>query len=330
MANSDLTIGILCRDRDPLVENAIASVLDLGRVLLLCSGTLKSDFVGHDEVALITHVWDHNFSHARNKLHELCSTPWIFHLDSDETLDPTSILVIHERISGPPEILKVSVMQENSRVLLPRLMPSTVRWQRPAHEIPVGPDPVAIEERVLIRHFTSDKKTQQERQLYKVRLIEEEFKRTRDPDLLFLCAIDYTFLNLTKARYYAHRFLNEFGGAASEKIETQSLLMEYTLAYLDGMSREDLPGAIRRLRRLIARRVDYAELWCLLGDLYFILGAHRQAIEMFENAIALGNYTPFLKENRLWLEMEKYDEYPRGRIVQCNEILEARPRGNTG
>ena len=322
----ELTIGILRRDDDPHIDETIKSIESLPVDILVISQQVFE----HPAARVVIKPWGDDFSRARNDLHRLSKGKWVFHLDSDETLDPTSISILMDEVNKEPAVVKVSVLSSGSRVMLPRLVPTRAKWKRPSHEIPIFNGPIRVEQRVLIRHTDLTEEESASRAMYNVSLLENEFERTKDPDLLFLCAIDYTFLNPDRCRYFANRFLHEFGSGPSEKMKMQCLLMEYTLAFIDGMSKKDIPGAIRRVRKLIAKRMDLSELWCLLGDLYLMLNSPTQAREIYENALVIGEGHDFMVEDRMWIDMDKYGDYPRARIQQCDKMIHSGIRGRTG
>lgn len=316
---SNLTVGILAPSLTPELQARVEVLGSLGWEIILL-GVEQAGGLG-GKIRAHPYKWEGDFSKARNRLHTLVSTPWVLHLDSDETLDPGSFDLINGVIRGDPCILKVSVLLGESRVFLPRLVVREAVWKRPCNEIPVGGFPIRVEPRVIIRHDEVPTSVKAKRVKEYLSLLEEEYRRTKDPDLLFVSAIQASFVDQAKARLYANTYLTNFPSWGSPKQRFQSLLMDYLLSFLDYQANE-IPRAIKRLQGLILREPKYSEFWCLLGDCYRQLGAIYQAREVYENALAIGRYTPILDEGREWFDMEKYGDYPRVMIEFCNKELD--------
>lgn len=322
VSSIELTIGILTRGLERGLKDTLSSARRIGLPILVVGPLVEPELAEDELTRWIDRGWTDNFSEARNELHHHTPTPWILHLDSDETIDPSSLSLLHNLTNGDQRIYRVSVLQDEARVLLPRLMPTDARWIRPVHEIPRHESGMTDEPRIHLRHHANPKE-QIEMCRYKHNILNTEYEKSKDPDYLFLSCMDASFFDLQLAKSHAKKYLQTFGSQGTAKGETQALLMEYMIAFVDGRGNVDLGSAIQRCRRLLLRRPEFAEFWCLLGDLYLLRGAPYQAKEAFENALALGQYSNFLSEDRIWVDMEKYGNYPRIRLAQCLDMIKS-------
>jgi hypothetical protein len=118
------------------VENAISKLQQ--------SGVINSP------VTLTYSAFRNDFSELRNKVNHYTRTPWVFHLDDDETLVPTVAENIRNIASqlysealtlvGMPRLNFIDGNQENSSTNLDfqfRLVQKNELWARPVHERPL-------------------------------------------------------------------------------------------------------------------------------------------------------------------------------------------------
>ena len=253
----NLTIGILSRAADSYVLDAVRSASGItNEILVLGPSPVKCEV---EEIRWEPYTWPDNFSTARNALNNLSSNDWVLHLDSDETLDPSAVPLLRQVVSQEQTIVKISVLLEEARVLLPRLVPKTAEWRRPVHEIPRHPGGTREEQRIHIHHRQLSPQERGDRLIANYYLIRNELESTKDPELLFLSAIDASFFNHQLARELATEYLKTFKSISSRKGRIQRDLMEYVIAFLDGRAGIDRKAATQRVRRLLYRRPDFAE-----------------------------------------------------------------------
>ena len=77
----------------------------------------------------------------------------------------------------------------------------------------------------------------------------------------------------------------------------------------------NINDSYKTIIRCLAEKPVMAEFWCLLGDIFYKTKDFNKAIQLYENAILLGQKR---WKTDMWpIELEKYEEYPKKMIDFC-------------
>lgn len=129
----------------------------------------------------------------------------------------------------------------------------------------------------------------------------------------------YAALRLLRAGNY-----QQFIVAANQSVfmglrGTKLIMLLYQMSLVEIYVLNNIPAAISRLAQCIAVNPTLAELWCLLGDAHYKLGAYGKAITFYENGMLLGSQRQNLDPYPL--EISKYKEYPQAMLKSCQEMI---------
>lgn len=268
--------------------------------------TLDSDLKGSDLRNDVQHRYD--FSH-------------FFYVESGESIADQSLPLL-QNLDLRDEIVRVLVKNESSVSFRPKLVPKDCLWKRPVMEIPIIDKPIRSDPRIVVEQDSISLETRYN--IYKS--LSAHLEKDSDPDTLFECAVLASFFDPTKARYYSNKFLSHHSGTIGKRKE-QTLLMRYLSCYLLFYRERRAAEAIREIRKVISLDPSFAEFWCLLGDCYLSLSSPIQAKEMFEMASLLGETSDLLNSERIWIDLDKYGDYPLARIEECDGFLQEKGSG---
>lgn len=133
---NDITLVMVVKDEAKGIENAILSALELVDYVIVSVDTKTTDKTA--EIAklyaddLQYHLWQNNFSVARNGVQKLVKTKWTLFLDGHEYI---------EKMGNIKELLKLDVeglvcyikMENGSKFMFPRIFRSHLRFENPVH-----------------------------------------------------------------------------------------------------------------------------------------------------------------------------------------------------
>ena len=123
--------------------------------------------------------------------------------------------------------------------------------------------------------------------------------------------------------YLGARRVQEFMSFASqylamdERLSMSSIMIRYNIAKVQ-LYQGKLEEAAKNILTCVAFHPNFAEFWCLLGDIFYKQGKYEKAKHMYENAIIIGKRR--LNTDKNPIEINKYDKYPKKMIANIDEI----------
>lgn len=320
-----ISVGILFDGEDSRIHEAIDSAKDFPEIVVLSP---RPEDWGPN-VKVVLYDWEDSFARARNRLQREASQDWVLHLDSDEKLLFSFRECRREIIGKDYGVFNIKINLGGQTILKPRLVKKNAEWIRRANEIPLHQKGQYSLSFLQIDHQELEPSEILRKHNYNFSLMLEEYEEVGDPELLFLCAIEKSFVDPASAKIYASKYINTFHSIRTPKMRTQYLLMKYLISSIDMEYYGDYKEARTKLRELVAEGPEFCEFWCKLGDVYFRSDSLEIAREMFSNALAFSRHID--PRGRIWADLTKYDFYPRERlstIEQITKIREENPKVN--
>lgn len=106
--------------------------------------------------------------------------------------------------------------------------------------------------------------------------------------------------------------------AMDRNASDSSIMLRYYMAQIE-LHAGDLKSASSNLLNCLCYKPEFAEFWCLLGDMLYKSQKYAKARCMYENAIIIGKRR---KNNDFYpVEIDKYGDYPRKMIDNIGEII---------
>jgi len=320
---STLAINIITTHDEPYLEDALkcAQRLEAECVIAYTGDVTRKEY----ETCLryfpnSTHVfaWNNNFSDARNFCKEKTKSDWVLWLDSDETIEESSIDKIKALIKNGPKNLwhKFKLIHGSTTMGQTRMFLNVekIRWIGAVHEKVVPETPPEYHADIEITHRVQNIARSSARNM--AIILEELQRKPNDPDANFYAAIEYHLIGQQmRALYHAEKFLYHY---PISEIDARKMYMRYLIAWINANHLRNYQKAIEILTAQLILNANIAEFWCLLGDVYLYLGKFPAATRFYKNAILMGMH----KFENMWLvDLDKYDSYPKLKISQCEQYL---------
>jgi len=293
MAQNTLAVCIIAKDEASSIARAIASVKPIAdEVIVVDTGSTDNtpDIARSLGAKVVRHVWEDDFSKARNAAIEAATCEWILFLDADETVCEESLDEVRSAISGDADAFFVRIESRvrsqagktfvNSFPRLFRRLPG-VEFEGRVHE-QVLPSLQRVGARIahsniVIRHAGYDltKEEMAEKLWRNCRLLEDDLERDPGNGL--------TLLHLGET----HNLLGNHGEAVqyySRAIENGRLPRE-----VESVCLQNLASALIKLKRYgeALEKLDAAERANsrLLG-VYLLKASARFGMKDYEQAEA--------------------------------------------
>ncbi len=315
--NATLTVCMIVKNEAQNLERAIASVKSVAdEIVVVDTGSTDGtpDVARSSGAVVVEHVWEDDFSKARNKAIETATSDWIFFLDADEYLPEESIAEIESALAKGADAYFVRIESPlrsgagkvfvNSFPRLFRRLPG-VRFEGRVHEqilpslLRLGAK--VIPSAIVIRHLGYDlsREKMDEKLRRNLRMLEMQLDEIPQDSL--------TLFHLGET----HNLLGEYGRA-----------VEY---YQDALGKRGLPKQIRAV--------------CLqnLASALIKLRRYEEALKMLEGAKRLNPNllsTHLVKSSALFglklyeeaeTEIVKYLKKVRGRGLSTSYRLDFDP-----
>jgi len=138
-------------------------------------------------------------------------------------------------------------------------------------------------------------------------------KKPTSPEPYYYMAFSYLgAMKVQEFMSFALQYL-----AMDERLSMSSIMVRYNMAKVQ-LYQGKLEEAAKNILTCIAFYPNFAEFWCLLGDMFYKQVKYEKAKHMYENAIIIGKRR--LNTDNNPVEINKYYKYPKKMIANIDEI----------
>lgn len=307
---SPLTISILTKNNADTIQSCLESVAFLNCKIQIgdlgCTDeTINKSLVYKPEIVRLSANDD--LAAARNELISRCTTEWLLILNPYETLLSGSEILLR-CVAGASESYKVCILQNDLITKETRLWSTNknLQFKNPVYET-VGNKGLHTQ---IFFNSANKKNKIDSLEICKKWMI----KNPISPEPLYYTACSYlTKQNWDSFLHYAEQYLHQ-----EAKMEMSFYMTHYYLALVNCYVKKDYIKAMQSICLCIAKKPIMAEFWCLLGDIFYAVNEYEKAHNFFQNALIVG------KKRRMdcdwFMEISKYDEYPKKMMEACTSI----------
>lgn len=317
-----VSVNMIVRDEEPRMARVLRSLIALHPAEVLVADTGSSDQT--KEIAerfgciVFDLPWEDHFANTRNAVLAKSKQPWVLWIDADEEIESRSAELLCERIKSdslkePYQLVRftdppVSMYQ----CRLWKNTPET-RWYGRIHEkVRIEGPHAKMADVVIMQHWDERRPDKHKRNLRLLDIAMAE--EPSHPDHVFHAAILRHMIGEDDtAQAMAEKYL---ALAPREDVKTRNYML-YLLAYLATYKSHDYQRAVELIATALQNDPCAAELWCLLGNVFWWCKRMNDAHACYVNAIELGRS----QTDILWLiDQDKYDKYPRERIAELEAL----------
>jgi glycosyltransferase involved in cell wall biosynthesis len=328
--DTQVSVNMIVRNEAPRMARVLSSLVPLCPAEVVVGDTGSTD--GTADVArwfgcrVVDVPWHDHFADARNAVEKQSRQPFCLWIDGDEELADGSGRRLREKFMSR-EIVKdyhlirfvehpISMYQ----VRMWRRNPERPAWRGRVHEkvFMEGGKDQRHHDICIVQHHDERRPDKLERnmRLLKIAMAEEPSNHYN----IFHAAILSNMMGDHGAsEAYAVRYL---AMAPRDDLKTK-LYATYLRAWNAAFHRRDYQQAVNLVVSCLSVDPCAAELWCMLGDIYWWIGRKPDSLVFYRNAIELGKCQP----ETFWLmDLRKYDEYPREQIAKLHSMGVEEPR----
>lgn len=284
-----ITVQILTKNNEKTIRKTLESIEGLGPIIIGDLGSSDStlEICSSFKADIIKLQWKNNYSEARN---ELVRDGVNFYIE------PWEVLIAGKEIIAELNDSRVMVIENKIMTKELRIWKNK-KFQNPVFEsIPGKADlenrvalisngrPDRREENILIAKNWLDKNPTSSEAYYYI-------------SCAYLAARRYEEFLKFSGKYLA---MDDNSGPAGSMIRYYTGIVEFHLGKINSASSNILC--------CLAWHPTFAELWCVLGDMYYSKGKYRKSKYMYKNALSMGKKR--LKDDEYPVEILKYKEYP--------------------
>lgn len=318
MGDTPISVQMIVKDEESFLPRVLASLVTLRPAEVLIGDTGSSDRTR--EIAewfgckVFNVPWGDHFAEARNMVCDEAEQPWCLWIDADEELAESSANALRKKIKaghlkGDYHLVRFTEPPLTMyQVRLWRRVDGQKPWRGRVHEKiwMDGPDPQVHPDIVIMQHYDDRRPGKLERNM---RLLKMAMGDQPDNhyNVFHAAVLSNMMGDHDQSQKYAEKYM---GLAPREDIKTK-LYMQYLMAWNATFVHRDYQKAVNLVASALSVDPCAAELWCLMGDIYWWLERHSDAYVFYENALCLGQAHP----ESFWLvDLRKYDEYPRQQL----------------
>ena len=253
---------------------------------------------------------DKGISEIKNKLVQMCKTPWMIFLEAwEELVDAQSF--IESLATKSKKAYKLNIIQGDLLTKETRLWHrnSKIQFINPVFDTAIGDAELSME------MILSSGGEHQIDFIHHIDKWQEKLPLSAEP-LYYRASYALKKKNWDSFINYGIAYLHQ------EQNKNMSWYMtHYYLSMVYCYLKKDYSKSISHVLNCIMKKPVMAEFWCLLGDNYYAINQFEKAISFYDNAIILGSRR---KKTCDWsMEISKYLEYPQKMIDASKKVLEA-------
>lgn len=309
-----LTIHLIIQNNEPNIQNFLNSIKSKMNCNIIagdigCSDK-TSDICKSYGVQVVKFSLNNDISQVRNDMSKLSKTKWNLFLEPWETIISGSECLF-DLSKSKSNLFKINLLQEDILTKQNRIWnkESEIKFINPVYETLIGKG----EELPLFVAVGSESNKD-----LKVRLLENWINKNplANEPIYYKSCFCLTeknwdaFLNLSEV--YLHQEKNDI---------VNVYMIRYYRCMVFCYIKKNYQEGIKCLLPCFLKKPTMAEFWCLLADCYYSAKSYDKAICFYENAMLLGSRR--LKNDDWFMEISKYNDYPKKMIQKCIKIKES-------
>lgn len=297
-----LTIQMLVRNNEDTVGRALRSIRNLGANVVvgdIGSEDSTPEICSEWGAEVVRVKWEEDYSKARNLLAREGMNMF---------LEPWEVFIQgHEAVSDAKENSTVYVVQNGVVSKETRLWRDSF-FVNPVYETIADEGAVCVPGIVIASSAGPDHRQERTRIIRK--WIEN---KPTSPDPYYYMAISC----LAERKYeefqsFARQYL-----VMNHKAGASAILLNYYMSQIE-FRMGDMQSAVKKLMVCLSYCPEFAEFWCLLGDMLYRMQKYDKAKCMYENAMIIGKRRR--GDDGYPIEVLKYGEYPRKMLASISDL----------
>lgn len=305
----DLAVHIVTKNNEKTIQKTIQSILPLQPTILIADIGSKDRTIPICEslgCKVSRHPFGNDYSEIRNNLISRTTNEWILSLNPWEAL-----------IQGHRDIINASKASYYLSVIQGTILSKEVRfWRREAGYRFTQP---------VYEYLQSPTENEMNAVIYSgggsdyhdnLAIVEAwKAEKPTAPEPHYYQAL--TLLALK--RYEEFQVASQYYMFLDSKPSVSTVMNRYYYALVQVLKGKVRP-ALQNINLCLSARPLMAELWCLIGDVYYHhMNNAWAAKEFYENAILLGSRR--LKGDKWPMDISKYHDYPSEMIEHCKKVI---------
>lgn len=307
--SDDITLVMIVKDEQKGLEKAVLSALPIVDRVVISVDSLSQDKTR--DIALMyaddlkTHIWENDFSRARNQAQENVSSKWILFLDGHEYIESYGDFAskINDDVDG---IFVTIRMESGMTFLFPRIYRSHIKFKNAVHNVNecatrrISPEFVIVHDRENLQDEAAILRRNAQRDEMLVPAMEQQIKdNPKNARAYFHLANYYMMRQLTDLAIKNYKLAIKYGKSADEKYV--SLLHYGSLMLSKGHSFRAL-WSFNKANELLPGRWESARV---LGGFYMLQKNYKKALDYFVDSLSDNKrryaYQPMVKKQfEIW------------------------------
>jgi len=295
-----VTIQILTKNNEKTIRKTLESIDGLGKIVIGDLGSSDStlEICRSFGIEIVKLDWKNNYSAVRN---ELLREGLNFQLEPWETLVAGKELIGNLTTDRRVMVIENKIMTKELRIWHDK------KFENPVFEIISGK--AELENRIVL--LSNQRPDRREENV----LIAENWINKNPTSSEAYYYISCAYLSARKYEEFlkfSEKYLamDDNSGPAGSVIRYYKSIVEFHLGKIDSASSNALC--------CLAWHPTFAELWCLLGDMYYSRAKYRKSKWMYRNALSMGKKR--LQDDDYPVEITKYKEYPEFMIKNIEDM----------
>jgi len=199
-----LSVAIICRDEEDVIERCLRSVQGAEVVVVDTGSTDRTKEIASKYATVYDFDWCDDFSKARNAAIEKCTGDWVLILDADEWVDLDSVVEVAGKATTQDSVTMDVYYGDRLSHNHVRLIRPHVRYQFPIHEYPNARSTMYSNARIYHEKGKSHLKDPNRN----LRLLTKAVDSSDLPRFKFYLACEYFWKNdLVNALYWFERYV---------------------------------------------------------------------------------------------------------------------------
>lgn len=301
-----ITVQILVRNNEKTIEKTLDSIQNAGASVIIgdlgCSdNTLK--ICKSRGAEIVKPRWNRDYSLVRNELSKegmnFYLHPW-------------------EYIASGSELLSSCVGDSNVYVIQNGIVSKEIRiWDKkskftnPVYEAIENENAICLSDLIIVSEGAPD--LRKEKSSICKDWISE--KPTNSNPYYYMAISCLAERNYEEFYIYAKQYLD-----IDKNARASAIMLRYYMAHIE-MHKGNLKSAFENLSTCLCYLPQFAEFWCLMGDIFYKSTDYKKAKCMYQNAITIGKRRG--SGDSYPIEIEKYQQYPKKMINNIDVILKS-------